>query len=79
MAPIFPGLISSTSQRVGQRHAGNTIGIQISAAALGSALLPSLAGFLAQRTSLEIIPVLLCVSLLGLFILYVLSTRVKNR
>ena len=78
MAPIFPGLISSTSQRVGQRHAGNTIGIQISAAALGGALLPSLAGFLAERTSLEIIPVMLCVSLLGLLILYALSTRVKT-
>ncbi len=77
LAPIFPGLISSTSQRVGQRYAGNTIGIQISAAGLGGALLPSLAGFLAQRTSLEIIPVILCVSLLGLLILYVLSTRVK--
>jgi fucose permease len=77
MAPIFPGLISSTSQRVGQRHAGNTIGIQISAAALGGALLPSLAGFLAERISLEIIPMVLSVSLLGLVILYVLSTRVR--
>ena len=78
MAPIFPGLISSTSQRVGQRHAGNTIGIQISAAALGGALVPSLAGFLAERTSLEIIPVMLCVSLLGLLILYVFSARVRT-
>ena len=78
MAPIFPGLISSTSQRVGQRHAGNTIGIQISAAALGGALVPSLAGFLAERTSLEIIPVILCVALLGLLILYVFSARVKT-
>jgi len=77
MAPIFPGLVSSTSQRVGRRHAGNTIGIQISAAGLGGALLPALAGILAERTSLEIIPVLLLVSLLGLLILYVLSTRVN--
>ncbi len=76
MAPIFPGLVSSTSQRVGQRHAGNTIGIQMSAAGLGGALLPSLAGFLAERISLETIPVLLSVSLLGLLILYLLSTRV---
>jgi fucose permease len=77
MAPIFPGLVSSTSQRVGQRHAGNTIGIQMGAAGLGGALLPSLAGFLAERSSLEIIPVILSVSLLGLLILYLLSTRVK--
>jgi fucose permease len=77
MAPVFPGLVSSTSQRVGQRHAGNTIGIQISAAALGGALLPSLAGFLAVRISLETIPVMLSVSLLGLLILYLLLTRVR--
>ena len=77
MAPIFPGLVSSTSQRVGQRHAGNTIGIQMSAAGLGGALLPSLAGFLAERISLETIPAMLSVSLLGLLILYLLSTRVK--
>jgi fucose permease len=77
MAPVFPGLVSSTSQRVGQRHAGNTIGIQISAAGLGGALLPALAGILAERISLETIPVMLSVSLLGLLILYMLSTRVK--
>ena len=78
IAPIFPGLVSSTSQRVGQRHAANTIGIQISAAVLGGALLPSLAGFLARRISLETIPVMLSISLLGLLILYMLSARVKK-
>jgi fucose permease len=77
MAPIFPGLVSSTSQRVGQRHAGNTIGIQISAAGLGGALLPALAGILAARISLETIPVLLFVALLVLLMLYSLSTRVR--
>lgn len=77
MAPIFPGLVSSTSQRVGQRHAGNTIGIQISAAGLGGALLPALAGYLAARISLETIPVMLSISLLGLLALYLLSTRIK--
>ena len=78
MAPIFPGLVSSTSQRVGLRHAGNTIGIQISAAGLGGAVLPALAGFLADRISLEIIPVMLSVSLFGLLILYFVSTRLKT-
>jgi fucose permease len=78
MAPIFPGLVSSTSQRVGQRHAANTIGFQMSAAGLGGALLPSLAGFLAQRISLETIPVMLALSLLGLLILYLLSTHLNT-
>ena len=78
MAPVFPGLVSSTSQRVSPRHAGNTIGIQISAAGLGGALLPSLAGYLAERISLETIPVMLSVSLLGLLILYLLSPRARK-
>jgi fucose permease len=77
LAPIFPGLVSSTSQRVGQRHAANTIGIQMSAAGLGGAILPSLAGFLAERISLESIPAMLAISLFGLLILYLLSTRLK--
>jgi fucose permease len=76
MAPIFPGLVSSTSQRVGAQHAANTIGIQMSAASLGGALLPSLAGFLAERVSLEAIPAMLAVSLLGILVLYWLSTRI---
>ncbi len=78
MAPVFPGLVSSTSQRVGKRHAGNTIGIQISAAGLGGALLPSLAGYLAERISLEAIPVMLSISLFGLLVLYLLSTFIKK-
>ncbi len=77
MAPIFPGLVSSTSQRVGAHHAANTIGFQMSAAGLGGALLPSLAGYLAQHISLETIPVMLTVSLVGLLVLYILSVRYK--
>jgi fucose permease len=75
MAPIFPGLVSSTSRRVGPAHAANTIGIQLSAAGLGGALLPSLAGAVAQRVSLETIPLLLAVSLLGLLALFGLTLR----
>ncbi|MFN2214272.1 MAG: MFS transporter [Anaerolineales bacterium] len=78
MAPVFPGLVSSTGQRVGKRHAGNTIGIQISAAGLGGALLPALAGVLAARISLEIIPVVLSVSLIGVLILFLLSVRMEK-
>lgn len=56
IAPIFPSLISSTSYRVGREHTTNTIGMQMSAAGVGTALLPALAGVLAENISLEIIP-----------------------
>ena len=65
IAPIFPGLVSGTSARVGEHHAANTIGMQIAAAGFGGAVVPSLAGVLAQNFSLEAIPVYL----VGVFIL----------
>jgi len=66
IAPIFPALISSTSYRVGEKHTTNTIGMQISAAGLGGALIPGLAGILAKNISLEIIPIFIAI----LFILF---------
>jgi fucose permease len=70
IAPIFPGLVSRTSHRVGVRFAANTIGMQMSAAALGTASVPSLVGILAHRISLEVIPICftaLFVVLMGLY------------
>jgi fucose permease len=75
LAPIAPGLVSSTSRRVGERHAANAIGIQMSASGIGGALLPALTGFLAQRASLEAIPVMLIACLVGLLALFWLSMR----
>lgn len=70
IAPIFPGLVSGTQERVSAKHAANTIGMQIGAAGLAGALVPGLAGVLAQNISLEMIPPYLCLLfalLLGLF------------
>jgi fucose permease len=70
IAPIFPALVSGTSERVGPQYAANTIGMQIGMSGIGLALLPGLAGVLAQRTSLEAIPlylVILCALFLGLY------------
>ncbi len=69
IAPVFPALISATSQRVGIRYSANTIGMQIAAGGLGSAAIPALIGVLARQTSLEAIPVcfvVLYAALLGL-------------
>ena len=58
-APIYPALISATPARIGTAEAVGTIdavGLQVGAAALGGALLPGLAGILAERSSLEIVP-----------------------
>ena len=73
LAPIFPGLVSGTSARVGEHHAANTIGMQIAAAGFGGAVVPSLAGVLAQNISLEAIPVYL-VGVFSLLIVLYLGT-----
>lgn len=55
LAPIFPTLIAMTPRWVGHTHAANSIGFQVSAASLGYAVLPAIAGILAARISLEAI------------------------
>jgi fucose permease len=75
LAPIFPALVSLTSLRVGDHHAANTIGMQISAAGLGVAVIPALAGVLAQNLSLEVIPVYLTGLFAVLLSIYYITTN----
>lgn len=75
IAPIFPALMSGTAQRVDARFAANTIGMQMSAAGLAAAVVPSLLGILARRYSLEVIPLCLAALFLGLLASYRWSTR----
>jgi len=77
IAPIFPAMMSGTSQRVGEHFAANTIGMQMAATGLGTALIPGLMGVFAQQISLEIIPVCLLIVYAGLFGLYMLAIRLK--
>ena len=67
LAPIFPGLMSRTPQRLGA-YSVHAIGFQVSAAMAGAALLPSLVGLGVQRFGLGLTPVavvvLACVLLL---------------
>ena len=75
IAPIFPALVSGTSQRVGTHFAANTIGLQMSAAGLGTAVIPGLVGVLARQVSLEVIPICLVVLFAGLIGLHTLAVR----
>ncbi len=79
IAPIFPALMSGTSQRVGMRFAANTIGIQMAATGLGTAVIPGLFGVLARQYSLEIIPTLLLVVFVALFGTYLLSSKTRHQ
>jgi fucose permease len=75
IAPVFAALVSGTSRRVEAHFAANTIGMQMSAAGLGGAAVPSLIGVLARLFSLEAIPLSLVVLFATLWILCWLSMR----
>jgi fucose permease len=75
IAPIFAALMSGTSQRVGAHFAANTIGFQMAATGLGTAVIPSMMGILARQYSLEIIPICMVVTFVGLFGLYTLAIK----
>jgi fucose permease len=78
IAPIFPGLVSGTSQRVGRKYAANTIGMQMGAASLGVAVIPGTIGVLARYISLEVIPVVLFILFAVLCGLFFLSTQMQK-
>ena len=78
IAPIFPAMMSGTSQRVGAHFAANTIGMQMAATGLGIAVIPSLMGVFARQISLEVIPICLLIVYAGLFGLYRLAVRSKR-
>lgn len=75
IAPIFPAMMSGTSARVGEHYAANTIGMQMAAAGLGTALIPGLLGVLARQVSLEIIPPILVAVYLALLAAYLLALK----
>jgi len=78
IAPIFPAMMSGTRTRVGDRHAANAIGMQMTATGLGMAVIPSLMGVLASRISLEAIPVCLLTVYAGLFGFYTLAQKPRK-
>lgn len=53
LAPIYPCMMTRTPQRLGRALSAHAIGFQVSAAMLGAAALPSLAGFFAQTFGVE--------------------------
>ncbi|MCC6180060.1 MAG: MFS transporter [Chloroflexi bacterium] len=69
-APIFPSLIASTPSRHGSAVATTVIGFQVGAAALGVAVVPSLAGVLAEWSGLLTIGPFLAGGCVGLMALH---------
>lgn len=70
MAPVAPTLMADTPDRVGVDRAPNVIGYHSTAAGFGIALLPPLAGIVAEFISLEIIGLYLVLITTGMFVVH---------
>ena len=81
LAAIFPCLMTRTPERFGKALAAHAIGMQVSAAMIGAAILPSLSGFLAQRTGLHSITTAAVVMAFTMVLIHeiVLKSRIQIR
>ncbi|WP_207508297.1 MFS transporter [Telluribacter humicola] len=82
VAPVFPSLIAMTPDRIGDRHAGNAVGYQVSSAMIGGALLPGFAGLMIDYFGIEVISkihvfeaVIMCILYLTISRLYPISEK----
>jgi fucose permease len=73
-APVFPSLIATTPERLGEEHTANGVGYQIAGAVLGQSLVPALVGIAADGFGLEIVGP----SLLGLAIVLLVGSGGKR-
>jgi fucose permease len=70
LAPLFPLLVSTTTDRVGVSHAANAVGFQVSGAYLGAALLPTLVGAMGNIYGLNVVGPFLVGAALCLYLLH---------
>jgi fucose permease len=78
MAPIFPSLIASTPARVGLRHTGNAVGMQIAGATLGASLVPAATGLIVGRVGLEVVAPVVLAGTLALALLHEVLARLPH-
>jgi fucose permease len=75
LAPIYPLLVASTPDRVGEADTANAIGFQVAGTYLGAAALPGVVGVLAHQHGLEVIGPILASAALVLLVAHELAAR----
>ena len=78
LAPIWALMVTSVQEWLGPLHGANAIGFLVAGAGVGVGVFPGVAGVLAVRSGLEVIPIILFVLsivLMGLYELVVLRVR----
>jgi len=79
LAPMFPTLMARTPARVGEDVAHHAVGFQVSAATLGSTMMPALGGVLVSSAGLGAIATLVIGLSIALLLTHELLLRVTAR
>ena len=69
-APIYPCIIHSTPEIFGADKSQAIVGVQMASAYIGSLIMPSLFGVIANHLTAALLPMYLCVILVVMFIMY---------
>ena len=77
-APIYPCIIHSTPEIFGEDKSQAIIGVQMASAYVGSLLMPSVFGILANHISAGLLPAYLCVILVLMIVMYERLIKLKN-
>lgn len=75
-APLFPNLMTLTPHRYGRQVAIHTIGFQVSAATAAGAIVPSIAGLIAESTDLIAIPIIIAIIAV---VVVILESQLRSR
>jgi fucose permease len=79
LAPMFPTLMARTPARVGEGVTHHAVGFQVSAATLGSTLVPALVGVLVARAGLGVFGIVVIVAASALLLAHELLLGVSRR
>jgi fucose permease len=79
LAPMFPTLMARTPARVGEGVTHHAVGFQVSAATLGSTLVPALVGLLVARAGLAAFGVVVIVAACALLLAHELLLGVSKQ
>ncbi len=78
-APVYPCMIHSTPAHFGADRSQAIIGVQMASAYVGTCLMPSLFGLIANHISIGLLPVYLLLILLLMFLMHELLLKVTKR
>lgn len=78
-APIYPCIIHSTPDIFGADKSQAIVGVQMASAYMGSLLMPSLFGIIANHITVSLLPMYLCVIFTVMFLMYERLVRCTSK